>query len=287
MKNAKPVTKSPEKSEPQSGRRNFSLPEPPKGPGPKILTLDIETAPLQGYFWGLFDQTIGLNQLSKDWYILSYGAKWADGPVFYEDVIDDGFSDERIVRNLRTLLDQADIVVTQNGVKFDIRKIRSRWMFYEIPEPSRFAQVDVQVQNRRLAMHTSQKLQYTAEYVAKSYKDQHANFPGFELWREIIEKRPRAEEARQEMRTYCMQDVEATWEVYLKTRHRIQNHPNVALYYDDDVMRCRVCGSTELEEIGKSYTNVNVYPMYLCKCGAHLRGRFSTTSKAKRRNILV
>jgi hypothetical protein len=44
--------------------------------GPRILFLDIETAPLQSYHWGLWDQNIGLEQIGTEWSILSFSAKW-------------------------------------------------------------------------------------------------------------------------------------------------------------------------------------------------------------------
>ena len=44
---------------------------------PKILLFDIETSPLEVYTFGLFDQNIGLNQIIKDWSVLSFSAKWA------------------------------------------------------------------------------------------------------------------------------------------------------------------------------------------------------------------
>ena len=42
----------------------------------KILVLDIETAPILGYVWQLFDQSVALNQIYKDTHILSWSAKW-------------------------------------------------------------------------------------------------------------------------------------------------------------------------------------------------------------------
>ena len=53
---------------------------------PRILLIDIETAPLLSYTWGTWDQNIGLNQIEQDTYILSWAAKWYDGSgVMYKD----------------------------------------------------------------------------------------------------------------------------------------------------------------------------------------------------------
>ena len=45
----------------------------------RILYLDIETAPNEGKFWGLFKQNIGTNQITKPGYTLCFAAKWGDG----------------------------------------------------------------------------------------------------------------------------------------------------------------------------------------------------------------
>ena len=56
---------------------------------PKILSLDIETAPMVGTFWGLWKQNIGLNQIAEDWYILCYAAKWLDTEdVVYDSLVE-------------------------------------------------------------------------------------------------------------------------------------------------------------------------------------------------------
>ena len=39
----------------------------------KVLVLDIETAPLKGYFWQLWKQNIQINQITNDWFIFTFG----------------------------------------------------------------------------------------------------------------------------------------------------------------------------------------------------------------------
>jgi len=56
--------------------------------GPKVLILDIETAPIEAFTWGLWDQNVGLNQIKADWTVLSWAAKWLGTPakaVMYMD----------------------------------------------------------------------------------------------------------------------------------------------------------------------------------------------------------
>ncbi len=49
---------------------------------PRILLFDIETAPMEVFVWGLYKQFIPHTNVIKDWFILSWSAKW-----LYEDKI--------------------------------------------------------------------------------------------------------------------------------------------------------------------------------------------------------
>ena len=56
---------------------------------PRILVLDIETSYLEARVWGLWNNNVALNQIIKDWSILSFAAKWLDeDEIFYMDTRD-------------------------------------------------------------------------------------------------------------------------------------------------------------------------------------------------------
>ncbi len=42
----------------------------------KILHLDIETAPMLVWAWGLFKQNVSIGQIHQDWHMLCWAAKW-------------------------------------------------------------------------------------------------------------------------------------------------------------------------------------------------------------------
>ena len=102
--------------------------------GPKILTVDIENSPVRGYVWSLWKQNVGLNQIERDWYMLTWAAKWmhedevqGDSLIHYKDEFKaHPQSDYYILLSLRDLLDEADIVVGWNSKAFDIPKINAR-----------------------------------------------------------------------------------------------------------------------------------------------------------------
>jgi hypothetical protein len=43
---------------------------------PRILIVDIETAPITAHVWGVRDQYVGLDQVIEDWSVLAFAAKW-------------------------------------------------------------------------------------------------------------------------------------------------------------------------------------------------------------------
>src|ERR1700722_1157946 len=106
-----------------------------KKSGPKILLVDIETSPLEVFCWQLFDQNIGLNQIIKDWSILSFAAKWLDSDkIIYMDTSSqkDPRNDKKVVAAICKLLAEADVVVSHYGKKFDIPKIDTRRLKHKI-----------------------------------------------------------------------------------------------------------------------------------------------------------
>ena len=52
-------------------------------------------------------------------------------------------SDLSILGGIWKLMDEADIIITQNGINFDIKKLNSRFIQYQMFPPARFLNVDV------------------------------------------------------------------------------------------------------------------------------------------------
>ena len=140
--------------------------------GPRVLLLDIETAPVLGFVWGLFDQNIALNQIHTDWHIISWSAKWLNDPaskVMYMDQskaknIED---DSKILKKMWNLLNEADIVVTQNGKKFDMKKLNARFILNNMGPPSPYRQIDTLVIAKKNFGFTSNKLEYMTKKLCK------------------------------------------------------------------------------------------------------------------------
>jgi len=255
---------------------------------PKVLLLDIETSPVLAYVWSLWKQNVGLNQIAEDWCILSFCAKWLGNPnVIYRDNskqrnVED---DTKLLKALWKLLDEADIVVAQNGKKFDVRKINARFLLAGMPPPSPFHIVDTLLEARKHFALTSSKLEYLTDKLCTTKKRKHQKFPGFELWSQCLQRNP---EAWEEMRLYNIDDVISLEELYLILRPWIDGHPNVANYSEPDKPSCPKCGSDDVSQKGHRHTQVGRYARYRCNgCGGWSRGRAMQNSKEQRSNLLV
>jgi hypothetical protein len=126
---------------------------------PKVLVFDIETLPIIGTFWDTGKQYIGHNNIMEDWVVLSWSAKSLFDSNTIGDILTPGeikrrlntvidpnpdphYADERIVRRMWKLIDEADVVIHQNGKKFDMRKLNARFVYYGLPPYRPVHQID-------------------------------------------------------------------------------------------------------------------------------------------------
>lgn len=255
---------------------------------PRTLCFDIETAPITAYTWGLYDQNIGLNQVKSDWFILSWAAKWLGDPpseVIYMDnskakKIED---DKDLVIGMSKLLNEADIVITQNGEAFDIKKLNARAVINRLPPIKPCKSTDILKEGRKVFKFTSHKLEYVSEMLNDKYKKlKHEEYPGFDLWKAILDGDKNAWKV---MKKYCIHDVLSTEEAYIKIQGWITTQ-NMSCYIDDAVMRCK-CGSDKLEKRGYAHTEAGKYQIYQCKtCGKWPRSPINVLTKEKKASLL-
>jgi DNA polymerase elongation subunit (family B)/predicted RNA-binding Zn-ribbon protein involved in translation (DUF1610 family) len=257
--------------------------------GPRIVTLDIETAPIESYHWGLWDQNIGLDQIVVEWSILSFSAKWlGEKGVIYEDTGGRGVGkvrdDKALLQKLWNILDEADIVIAQNGKAFDIKKINSRMLMLGFKPYSPIKIVDTMLVAKKHFAFTSNKLQWLSGHLTDAKKSVHKQFPGFELWSECLKDNPKA---WAEMKKYNITDTIATEQLYLKLLPWIEGHPNVGAYSELEDVVCPKCGSVDVQKRGKAYTQTGEYHRFQCKdCGGWARSRYTTNTKTKRQSLL-
>jgi hypothetical protein len=256
--------------------------------GAKILVLDIETAPIRAYVWGIWNQNVSINQIESDWFCLTWAAKWLfdkkvySGSVTPEEAVKQ--DDRRIIKSLWALLNEADIVIAHNAQKFDIPKINSRFLIHGLNPPLPYQTIDTLLHIRRQFGFTSNKLDYVNQLLNLPRKQ---DTGGFELWEKCYKGEAKS---IKKMLLYNIQDVRILEETYLRIRAWIKPHPSMGLYIlDEGQSRCPSCGSEKLKQEGKNYhTPANAYEQLRCdNCGATSRKRLSAINIKQKRHLIL
>ncbi len=238
----------------------------------KVLVLDVETSPLIVYSWGIRDQNIGLSQIKEDSYIMAWTAKWlGESKLIYRDQrhAKDMSDDKAILLDLWKLLDEADVVITQNGAAFDEPRVKARMMLHGMKPYSPVQHHDTYQQLKGIGF-TSHKLEYLTGKFCKKYKKlSHKAFPGMSLWHECLKGNIKA---WNEMQKYNNYDVLSTEELYLNTRGW-SGKKAPKLFYNDDARLCKFCGEYKLTQRGYDRTVKKTYHRLQCQaCGKWTRG---------------
>lgn len=249
-----------------------------------VLLLDIETSPLLANVWGLWQQNVGLDQISNDWYIMSFCAKWlGNDEVLYYDVRETPEDDTTVLHYLWQLLEEADIVVAHNGDKFDIKKINTRLILNGFRPPSPYHTIDTLKMAKKTFAFTSNKLAFLTDKLCTNKKLDHGKFAGFKLWKECLLGN---EEAWEEMKEYNIMDVISLEELYTKLRAWYPTHVSLSAFMEktEDEVICPKCGGTHVQKRGSYVTKQGVrYQRYQCQtCYGWSKGRFSLSNKQDR-----
>lgn len=232
---------------------------------PKIALIDIETAPISGLSWTIYDTN--LIHVLEPTFILCYAIKWlGQKRVTTHALCDfDGYAknkktDKALCGLLWKDLDRADVVIAHNGDAFDIKKINSRLAVHGFKPPSPFKQIDTLKIARRNFKFDSNKLDNIGGYLEVGHKLPHT---GKHLWLGCMNGDPKAWRM---MRRYNAQDVVLLEKVYEKVKSWDRSHPNLAVY--DDTLGCPVCRSTHTRKNGFHVNKTRKAQRHHCQdCG--------------------
>lgn len=261
-----------------------------KTEGPKILVFDTETAAATALTFGRFKVNLSQdNILDNGGWLLCSCWRWLGSNITEsihltpEEVLNK--DDSRIVAKLFELYEEADAVLAHNSIGFDHRVVQTRAVYNGFPPLPQVKVLDTLQLVKRYLKLPSNRLDAIGEFFGLGRK---LSTGGISLWRKVQEG---DEQAMEQMVEYCLQDVDLLYEVYLRTRQlgRAGSDFNAALYYNDDLVRCRVCGSSEVEATGRTIeTALNAFDEVRCnECGAVHRHRTAKTTKEKRKSLLM
>lgn len=254
---------------------------------PKVLIFDVETSYLEGVMWDIWEQNFAPNQLKvNEWSIIAYSAKWLHSDkVLYADnrKKKNKRDDKQLVQKLRDLLDEADIIITKNGKRFDEKMFNARCAKHGIHAPSTYRHIDVERIVRRRFKLVSYSLEYLCYYFKTKHKKlKHGNYPGMVLWTECMKGN---QAAWREMEDYNKHDVLCTEELYHKIK-AWDNSVNYNVFHNGLTNVCD-CGSNKLKSKGYAYSNTGKYKRFICiGCGKNHQSKLNELDKEKRKSLL-
>lgn len=216
-----------------------------------ILVLDIETAPVKAYVWRLWDQNVGLNQIIDNGGIICVGAKWLGHKETWL------FSDwehghKGMLKAIYEMMEQADAVLTYNGDRFDLPKLRGEFLLAGFGPLPPCTSIDLYKAIKKLGF-ISGKLAFVGPLLSMGNK---ITTGGFDLWRAVDNG---STSAQNKMARYCKQDVRLLEKVYQKVKSYITNHPHLG-----DRGKCGACEGTTLHSRG--YRRTKAYKIQRLQC---------------------
>ena len=234
--------------------------------GLRICTLDIETRPILGHVWGLFDQRLGLNQVVEHGDIMSVGFKFLGEPVQHVAEWDEGGYDA-MVKTVFNVIDEADILVTYNGKSFDEKKLNWAFARAGFDRPAPYKSIDLIRVVRRQFAPDSKKLDHVASELGLGNK---LATGGMDLWTKAMAGDVKSQA---KMERYCKQDVVLTEKLYLRLLPWLPDTVNLPALAGVGY-GCPTCGSPKVRNAPKALAAAaSTYALLKCgNCGSWAKG---------------
>lgn len=206
-----------------------------------------------------------LSNLWREWFFISGQWSWDDSEKIHTvSIIDDlvhfkknKTDDRRVVKTLRDLISDADILVGHNIKAHDLKNLKAKIVEYRLKPPKMPLIVDTLTWAREFGF-TSRKLGDLCKKLSLEHKLSHS--AGVFLRAAMGDK-----EAIKEIVEYGKGDIPTLRQLYKILRPYAKSHPNNNLFRGDNIECCPRCGGMKFKNDGKVYTQSTVRQQFRCK----------------------
>lgn len=250
---------------------------------PKILILDIETAPLLVRCYGLWEQNINTGFIQKDWYMLSFAAKWfGENKFYYKDTRNTHENDFEVAQLAWDMMNEADVIVGHNVKRFDIKKLQTRFLKHGLPPIGKKQVHDTLTIAKKHFAITSNKLDYIAEFLGLTKKVKSKKYTQQEMWNGCCDG---VKDCFVHNEKYNKGDIVTSEEVYIALSAWEQSI-NLSAISRESTCTNPTCDSVTFRKDGFDYTKVGAFQRYrCCKCGKIMVSRSNYLTKEDRTKI--
>lgn len=241
---------------------------------PVITFIDIETLPHISFHYPVWKTNLSDSCRLRDSALLSFAYKFlGDEDVKYEGLTPQqcvDYDDFDLVLKAWSVLDNSDVIVAHNGVRFDAKELNKYFIKYGLIPPSPYKVIDTLQMAKSKFRMTFNSLSHLARYLGVTHK---LDSGGNENIKKILQGDAQALEKNRE---YNIGDIVTLEEVYEKLRTWDNGGVNLAVMQDENLvgMLCSHCGSDDIIPLDSKfiYTPQQKYSAFRCNsCKAVLR----------------
>jgi len=177
----------------------------------KVLIYDIETSYNIVKSWRVgYNLNINPQDILHERKIICISYKWSNENQIYNLSWDKNQCDKFMIEQFIEVLNEADIIVSHNGDKFDLPWIKTRAIYHNLPMLVNYKQFDTLKVAKRKFNFNSNRLDYISEFLGFGNKIK----TEMSLWDDIVLRK--CPIAMKKMIEYCDMDVELLSKIYDK-----------------------------------------------------------------------
>lgn len=175
------------------------------------LFFDIEISPNLVVSWQIGRKiNLSTENIVEERKIICICYKWSNDSKIYSLTWDENSDDKTLLKKFSKIVEEADEVIGHNSDNFDIKHVRARCIYHNIPFPIKLNSVDTLKMARQGYKFNSNKLDYIAKFLGVGAKTDNG---GLELWKDIFLYN--SKESLNKMVEYCKNDVDILEKVYI------------------------------------------------------------------------
>lgn len=249
----------------------------------KILLFDIETLPDVAAVWKAYETYIPTKMLLREGSIACAAWKWYGTDEVYSVSLlgslkrfkKNVYDDYHVVRTLHGVLSQADVIVAQNGDKFDIKWYNTQALKHGLSPIPTIPTIDTYKVLKKHFRFRSNRLDYVCKTLGLGNKLE----TDISIWMTIIDDRisyTEKADALAYLVKYCKQDIRLLEGLFDIMTPYISNMPAL-ISGDTSILRCInvTCNSANLRQKGYRTTRAGTqYKRYQCNdCGKWMQDK--------------